>query len=920
LIDARDLARIKTWVEKYPWARDARAQIIKRADAYPARYLQKYNLTASDLPPTGGQWSLWYICPDGLRLQYQPAHTPPHFCPSDGRYYASPAFINRPTLYDEVIYQNRHLDLAAYARDLGLAYALTGESKYARDAANILRAYANAYPNYLQHDKDGGKARSGGKATAQTLDEAQWLIDLAWSFDLVNDTLAADDRAKIANQVLRPAVANIQANRAKLSNWQTWHNAAIAIVGFALNDATLVNEAYYDSENGFMTQIENGAAQDGFWWEGSWGYHFFTLEPMLYLAEMGARIGINPYAQTNLHAMLRAPIQMAMPNRALPPFNDDSGTSLAARAWLYEIGYARYRDPILATGLDEVRAWQALLWGAEQLPPANARASMPSLLLPKAGYAILRAGDQIYLAFDFGPHGGGHGHYDKLGYVAFALDTLLAIDPGTRSYAASAHTTWDKATVAHNTVVVDEQNQVEATGRAQQFIGFPAFSVARADAGAANSTRALITRTLALAPEYWIDVTRAASLDRAPHRFDWIYHNAGTLTTPYSLAPYTGLPKKNGYEHLANPRGAITNDPWQATFELSRVGQTYGSLFTNNDAIAATQTITRAGDTFAAQLDYDFGAIADGYVVYLSKPLVDLPRELPTQFDLRVFGDGSNNRLSLRVMDATGEKFVKQVGTINWIGWQTIKVAVDSSWSHSAGNDNGKMDLPVSQVAVQINRVNARAGRILTDDLALTFAGQRVVVQDFETSIVRVAARMLGAPDTTLVTGDGIDARNQPIPFVMARRSATATTFAVIFEPHRTTPRITTFDASGAGIRVGAPGAFTDSILIAPDTRAFDSFTTDAAIAYARRDALNRLQTLVLAQATRFADSGRVILSSTAPITAQIQFAGDQVAITTQDTRVATLRVYTPTIAQVIVNGNAVELKREGEYIVVVVP
>jgi len=56
LIDARDLARIKTWVEKYPWARDARAQIIKRADAYPARYLQKYHLTAPDLPPTGGQW------------------------------------------------------------------------------------------------------------------------------------------------------------------------------------------------------------------------------------------------------------------------------------------------------------------------------------------------------------------------------------------------------------------------------------------------------------------------------------------------------------------------------------------------------------------------------------------------------------------------------------------------------------------------------------------------------------------------------------------------------------------------------------------------------------------------------------------------------------------------------------------------
>jgi hypothetical protein len=171
-----------------------------------------------------------------------------------------------------------------------------------------------------------------------------------------------------------------------------------------------------------------------------------------------------------------------------------------------------------------------------------------------------------------------------------------------------------------------------------------------------------------------------------------------------------------------------------------------------------------------------------------------------------------------------------------------------------------------------------------------------------------------------LVTGDGIDARNQPIPFVMARRSATATTFAAIFEPHRATPRIAAFEASGAGIRVSAPGAFTDSILLAPDARAFDSFATDAAIGYARRDALNRLQTLVLAQATRFTDSGRAIFSSTAPITAQIQFAGDQIAITTQDTRGATMRVYAPTIAKVIVNDQPVELKREGEYIVVAVP
>ena len=39
----------------------------------------------------------------------------------------------------------------------------------------------------------------------------------------------------------------------------------------------------------------------------------------------------------------------------------------------------------------------------------------------------------------FGPHGGGHGHYDKLGLVSYAFGGTLAVDPGTQSYTAPTH-------------------------------------------------------------------------------------------------------------------------------------------------------------------------------------------------------------------------------------------------------------------------------------------------------------------------------------------------------------------------------------------------------------------------------------------------------------------------------------------------
>ncbi len=762
LIDANDIARIKQWIATDAWARGAFDQIIRNADAWPSGYLKEFNLTRPDLPPTGGQWTLWYICPNGLPLRYVPTHSPPHYCPSTNQYYASPPqWQNRPTLYNEVIYARRHDALATYARWLGLAYALTGDAKYATSAATILRAYAAVYPTYPHHDVNGKTSRSGAKAHAQTLDEAVWLIDLAWSYDLIGDTLAPADRAAIANGLLRPAVAEIEGNPMGLSNWQTWHNAAIATVGFALNDTRMVNEAYNDPANGFFMQLRDGASADGFWWESSWGYHFYALNAMIDLAEMGARAGIDTYAQSNLRAMWYAPLQMVLPDLTLPRFNDDTGRSLM-HEWMYEVGYNRYRDPLLALPISGgARGWQALLWGAETLSAASPSMTT-SALLPKAGYAILRAGDGTdlrYLAFKFGPHGGFHGHFDELGYVSFGAGKLLGIDPGTHSYASALHDGWDKTTVAHNTVVVDEQNQAEATGNLRQYLGFSAFSLATADAGAAYPNRAAITRSLALTPDYWLDVMRVMALDGKPHRIDWVYHDAGNLSTPLTLSPYTAFPKSNGYDHLTADRAAATDSDWQATWTLS-------------------------------------GA--------------------------------------------------------------------------------------------------------------------------------RVDLTMLGVTGTTVGAGTGIDQTNQAVPFAMARRQAQDTTFAALFEPSRTSPRVTTFASLGAGLSIVAPGVFEDSVLLPDDTahgdRSFSVFSTDAVAAYAREDATNNLQTFVLANATRFSDGVVPRLTSTMPITLQVTYTGNTLAVTLPRAPIAQVRIYAPTSTQVRVNGNIVGYKREGVSVTITVP
>jgi hypothetical protein len=654
------------------------------------------------------------------------------------------------------------------------------------------------------------------------------------------------------------------------------------------------------------------------------------------------RNGFDPYAAPNLRKMFSAPLQMAAPDLTLPPFNDSSTYPLATGwyNWVYEAGYNRYLDPSMAIPLvSQGRFWQGLLWGAASLPPSSATAPTTSALFPQAGYAVLRAGtdDPRYLAFDFGPHGGWHGHYDKLGYVSYALGKSLGTDPGTHSYVLPLHDGWDKTTVAHNTVVVDEQDQAEATGNLHRYLGLPAFSLATADTEPAYTGLAMITRTLALNPDYWLDVTRVGTLDGNTHRYDWVYHNPGSLSASLTLTPYLSFPTADGYNYLTNSRSAITDADWQATWDLSGVGKSYGSYWCSKDGITASFIVTNAVATNGAlsgQLDYNFGAVSDGYILYSSKTFSGLPNEVPTRISANVYGDGSSNRLTLRIMDATGEKFGKDFGNINWTGWQNVELTVDNTWWHSAGDNDGIIDTPISQVVLQVGQRTGAAGsgRLFADEIALTFplAGKQTI-EDFE-SALGMRMTTLGAPDTTVVLGDGMDSSNQLIPFAMARRQGTDTTFAAVFEPYRQSARITSFQAlsvspapsSRSAFRINAAGLFTDTLALADDNvpgdRTFGNFTTDAAVTYLRQGTDNNLQTLVLANATKLADGSNSLFTSTVPITMQVAYTGNLISLTLSVVPTAQLRLYSPADRGVLVNNIPTPTQRDGQYLVFMLP
>ena len=932
LLDAEDFTRISALVGQQAWAASARDGIVNAADGWPASFESEYGLSAWQLPPEGGQWTLWYVCPvHGVRLQNEGPTS--HVCPVDNHVYSG-------WPYDQVVYSWMHSDLAGAARDLGLAYQFTGDVGYAEKSAEILLAYADGYAQYPIHDVNGGEGESGARVLSQTLDESGWLIPIAWAYDLIADSPALTDpeRAHIADDLLRASVATIQRHPAGQSNWQSWHNAGMGAVGFALEDPALIARTIRGNQ-GFEFQMQKSVSADGFWYEGSWGYHFYALDALMQLAEMSTRAGYDLYEDAALRSMFEAPLLFAMPNATLPAFNDSGSSNLISNDRFYEAAYARYQEDIFATVLGKRnRGRNALFWGEAELPSV-ANLTLTSHLFPDAGYAVMRAGagdDATYLALDFGPHGGGHGHYDKLGFVLFGRGAVMGIDPGTQSYAAPTHKTWDKETVAHNTVVIDETTQAEATGALHRFEALPDLTLTSADAGEAYATASLM-RTMVMAPEYVVDQVRVVATDGAEHDVDWVYHNTGFMQSSLPLASYSGFPSTGGYQHLSGAEGAVVADAWDVSFGYGQQEQPYGGAWGSVAGIVASfdQTKDQAhAGSWSGKMSYDFSQ-ATGYIIFST----ERPEEqtaVPDTLRLAVYGDGSGHELSVRVYDDTNERFVHTVGVVDWQGWRELEVPGIATWDHYLGNDDGVFDSPVREVGIQVAHQagGPATGALYVDDIVLGYPGiGDVVVADFEIPSRAIGLHMLGGAGTTVVAGEGLGPDLlEPVPFVMARRRATETTFQALLSPFGDAPVVTAFssiatdaapaDQAGAWSIEGP--AFQDRLLAVADgapgvLRTFGDHRCDGVVCFARRDPSGALLRLALVGGLTLSDATRPLVEAQDSLSGmQVDYAdaGTRLLLSVRVAIATQVRILGPDVTEVLVNGVVTDYTRDGDYVV----
>jgi hypothetical protein len=520
---------------------------------------------APELPPRGSNWYHWYICPKhGAGLERGTSVGPwqwEHRCPVDKAVFrGDPA--KPETDFDGCALATEHGRRAGGILDLGIAYRLTGEKRYADAARALLLAYAGRYLAYPLHTIRGEAKVGGGRVGSQTLDESTWLIPVCQGADLVWDALPEDDRAAVASKLLLPAAKEvILPHKMGVHNIQCWKNSAVGLAGFLLGDEALIRAAIYDSDRGYWTQVRKGVLADGTWWEGAWGYHFYTVSAIWPLTEAARNCGIDLYGP-EYRRMVEAPLALAMPNLRLPAFSDSAEVDLKGRATAYELAFARYGDPRFARLVSTTtRKNDSALWfGADALPKAD-DTPLRSLLAEASGCAILARGageSATWLALRCGPHGGGHGHPDKLGFQLYARGQVVAPDAGITRYGSPLHAGWYKTTLAHNTLVVDEASQQPAEGKCLAFGSAAGEDVVVADAGAIDKQGLRFVRAAVLLDENLVVVIdqvrcgKERTLDLAVHlRGAWEGLPAGTAWAP---------PEKEGYRYLKDATSRPAGD------------------------------------------------------------------------------------------------------------------------------------------------------------------------------------------------------------------------------------------------------------------------------------------------------------------------------------------------------------------------
>lgn len=514
-------------------------------------------------------------------------------------------------------YARTHTELSLQISNLGTIHALSGEDKYADYARRLLTAYADVFDKYAPGNRPGFR-HDQGKVFDQRLSDATWLIPVARGYDLIynSPSITPENRRHIEENLIKASARFIAANQHTLrapTNWSAIATTAVLITGYATDDQELIDLAMYGpkgtkekSAGGVMLHFsEKSINPDGLWAEGAIGYQFMAMQSLIANAEILWRNGQDFYRHRDgaLKKLFDSPIAYSYPDLMTPAVHDTTSASIVGReSYLYEYGYLRYRDPRYLLILDDPTVAPRLDTRFQQFPVSvlyerdDAKAAPVEWLSENfndVGYGILRntsANGTVSLLLDYGPNRS-HGHPDKMNIDLWTSKTgPLVPDPGIVWYENPLYRNWYRNSIAHNTLVVDEQNQLESDGDLLVYGFGDTLAMQRAHALHA-APGVIMDRAVFVTADYVADLFGAFA--RLPRKLDLSWHLIGDdFKTTLDSKPFEfPAPRQPGYSQLAETTSAHAASAWDASLTSNGTPVRFHAAFAGDD----TEVITGKG-------------------------------------------------------------------------------------------------------------------------------------------------------------------------------------------------------------------------------------------------------------------------------------------------------------------------------------
>ncbi|WP_418275366.1 heparinase II/III domain-containing protein [Isoptericola jiangsuensis] len=382
---------------------------------------------------------------------------------------------------------HRVLEHQACARELRRTAhraAATGAVEDRRTAVAMLEEYAKVYAGAVGPgwNEDAEPWMLRGRLFAQALTEAQWAVQVADAAIVLGPGALAPSVEEMFEDLLATIEQSyavlVEERQDERNNYTAWLGAAGALVARALGAPDDIHAQW---RHRVLRHVELAVGDDGWEWEGSTYYHLFVLRAYLLALRDADPADLPGTAVEKIAAMIRVLAEVAAPDGRIPALHDGPYDRVPAHREVLEIATLA-RGLVTPVGLDTVERFardrvgdaddglEASLTDWFAGGPVQVRApSRDSVLFEQVGYAVLRdADDTFQVVVDAGPHGGSHGHHDKLAAYLYGAAPWQPA-PGVPPYASPLRHGHYARTVAHPTVRVAGADQDPVTGRVERW-------------------------------------------------------------------------------------------------------------------------------------------------------------------------------------------------------------------------------------------------------------------------------------------------------------------------------------------------------------------------------------------------------------------------------------------------------------------